>query len=92
MRQDSQGKILIGGNFTFTDGSMRLARLNADGTLDNSFTRWPLSREVMAVEVRPDDKVMALGQFRRELPTPNQDATYLYRFNADGSVDSTLRP
>ena len=37
---DSTGKVLIGGDFTQVDGTSRprIARLNADGTLDTTFT------------------------------------------------------
>lgn len=63
------GKTLIGGKFTFVNGTPRagIARLNADGSLDatfnpgNGFTGG--QGEVHALALQPDGKVIAGGNF-----------------------------
>lgn len=79
------GKILIGGNFTEVHGVSRLgvARLNADGTLDSSFTP-PAGMHFNAKQVvlQPNGKVVVIGPFGASLN--------LARLNADGSLDSAF--
>lgn len=65
----SDDKILIGGRFTNYDGTARqkIARLNADGTLDASFVIGigfgaPIV-DVNAIEIQPDGKILAGGSF-----------------------------
>jgi uncharacterized delta-60 repeat protein len=62
----ADGKILIGGSFTSYNGTPRnrLARLNADGSLDTSFD--PIggaNGTVTAIAVRPDGQVLIAGSF-----------------------------
>ena len=60
------GKILIGGNFTNVNGvdCKRVARLNADGSVDRSFdTSSGPDGPVNALAVRPDGKVLIGGLF-----------------------------
>jgi len=65
----SNGKILIGGRFTALapngGGSFtrnRIARLNADGTLDTLFN--PISNgDVKAIAIQPDGKILVGGSF-----------------------------
>jgi len=62
----SDGKILIGGTFTLANGSPRgrIARLNADGSLDTSFTAYPgFESTVRSIAVQPDGKVLVAGDF-----------------------------
>jgi uncharacterized delta-60 repeat protein len=79
------GKILVGGRFTqfggqATDG---LVRLNADGTLDPSFTN-PLlpGSYVTGLVAQPDGKVLVSGIFSSYTSVPR-----LVRLLASGSVD-----
>lgn len=65
----SDDKILIGGRFTNYDGTARqkIARLNAEGTLDTSFVIGigfgaPIV-DVNAIEIQPDGKILAGGSF-----------------------------
>ncbi len=76
------GRILIGGEFSTVNGVPRLgvARLNADGTLDTSFTN-DLGGSVHALALQGDGKILAGGYGR---------ANNLARLNADGSVDTTF--
>lgn len=82
----SDGKVLIGGQFSQVNGSPRpgLARLNADGTLDTTFVGGASPR---AIAVQPDGKVLIGGFFTKvNGVTRNRIA----RLNADGSLDATF--
>ncbi len=93
------GKILIAGNFQTVNGVTRpvLARLNADGSLDNSFvlgsstTTFPTGT-INQVVVQPDGKVIAGGIFNIQTIVNGQTITRsnLVRYNADGSYDQTF--
>lgn len=89
------GKIIIGGDFTSVQGMSRkrLARLNIDGTLDNSFAPNP-DDHVFALALQPDGKIIAGGRFTSV--SPNGGAflprNYIARFNADGTLDTTFDP
>jgi len=82
------GKVLIGGFFSFVNGTTRggIARLNADGGLDGSFnpgagaTGW-----VQAIALQSDGKVL-IG---RNAVSPGA-STQLVRLNVDGSLDNTF--
>lgn len=88
----SDGKVLIGGFFTTVGGTPRnhIARLNADGTLDNTFN--PSSGAdnfVTDIEVQADGKVLISGNFS----TVNGTArARIARLNADGSLDNSFTP
>lgn len=88
----SDGKVVIGGAFTEVNGQARwnIARLNADGTLDESFantTKAGVQGQVLALAIQPDGKVVAGGQFTQSGKTEIQN---LVRYNVDGTVDSTF--
>src|SRR4051794_6799679 len=64
MAQQPDGKVLIGGSFAAVNGvpRNRLARLNADGSLDESFNAGPfITDEVQTVAVQPDGKILVGG-------------------------------
>lgn len=76
----TNGAIVIAGNFSSVNGSQRygIARLNPSGTLDGSFTPSNNLYTVNALAVQPDNKVIIGGY------------NFLYRLNADGSLDGTF--
>jgi uncharacterized delta-60 repeat protein len=82
------GKTLVAGHFNTYNRQPadRLARLNADGTLDTTFnnnlpfTDYQLSR----VDIQADGKILVL--FTHE----NEELYQLIRLNAGGSVDPTF--
>ena len=81
-------KILIGGNFNNFDGVSnldRIARLNADGTLDTTFNPVSFNNATHAITVQPDGKILVGGAFH----TYNGNSAYdrLVRLNPDGSQD-----
>lgn len=96
----SDGKIVIGGSFsalrpndsTTTATRNRIARLNADGTLDTAFDP-NFNNTVLAVAVQSDGKILVGGPFTSAMPNGAKDYTfrnYAARLNADGTVDATF--
>lgn len=81
------GKIIIAGRFTQFNGSprSRIARLHADGSLDESFN--PGSgpdKDISHIILQPDGKLLIAGLFDRVNNLPRQS---IARLNADGSLD-----
>ncbi len=84
------GKIIIGGDFTSYNSSSRyhIARLNADGSLDNTFNpSFGAGNEVLACAVQADGKIVIGGLF-----TFYNDSTrnYIARINPNGSLDTSF--
>jgi len=80
----TDGKVLIGGQFTTVKGLVRtnIARLNADGSGDPTFSAGAAPNAVYALALQPDGKVL-VGQ--------DSDANYgITRLNADGSYDANF--
>lgn len=89
MAMQTDGKIIIGGNFTLVQGKQHLnvARLNADGSVDDSFTA-STNYYVESVAVQADGKIVLGGQFSKVNDT---NRSYLARLNKDdGSLDSSF--
>jgi uncharacterized delta-60 repeat protein len=61
----ADGRILIAGSFTQINGTNRsyLARLNTDGSLDNTFATPAISDAVNKVGLLPDGRVVIAGPF-----------------------------
>ena len=92
IKLQSDGKILLAGLLGFTslgNVAISLARLNANGTLDTTFS--VVSTNPIEVindfEIQSDGKIVAGGFVRSE--TPNTATSLIRRFNADGSADSS---
>src|SRR5262249_21149106 len=95
MTVQEDGRILIGGTFTNINGASRrgLARLNADGSLDNTFApgvSWPLSGcgggvGVLSVALQSDGKILIGGGFTNVGGFTRKG---LARLDPDGSVDA----
>jgi len=93
----SDGKILVGGEFTTLNGNTRnyLVRLNSDGTEDTTFYSNLISTGdnsgfngyVNTIAIQSDGKILVGGEFT----TLNGDYNYQYlcRLNSGGTVDST---
>jgi uncharacterized delta-60 repeat protein/uncharacterized repeat protein (TIGR02543 family) len=84
----SDGKILIGGDFDSYNGTKRrgIARLNADGTLDTSFTGpgTDLSCSVESIVVQDDGKILIGGR------SVSANGGPIARLNADGTFDTSF--
>jgi len=85
----SDGKVLIGGNFTTYNGTSRgyVARLNSDGSLDTGFlaTGAGASSAVLSVAVQSDGKILIGGYFWTYNGTSRWNVA---RLNSDGSLDT----
>ena len=87
----TDGKILIGGDFTSFHGTgrNRLARLNSDGTLDTAFLSAAngANDQVFAVALQTDGKILIGGLFT----TVNNTArNRIARLNTNGSLDTAF--
>jgi uncharacterized delta-60 repeat protein len=91
----SDGKIIIGGNFTGYNGTARnhIARLNTDGSLDASFNigtganGFGNSTAIYSTAIQSDGKIIIGGNFTTFNGTASN---YLARLNIDGSLDATF--
>ena len=87
------GKILICGFFTTVKGTSRarIARLNADGTLDTTFDPpGGANNTVNDMALQPDGKIIIGGSFTGV----NFDTNYpfLARLNSNGTLDTSFHP
>lgn len=88
----SDGKILIGGHFTSFNGTPRnrIARLNADGTLDPTFnSSTGANGEIYIITLQGDGKIIIGGVFSSY---NGVSRNHLARLNADGTLDTTFNP
>ncbi len=92
----SDGKILIGGNFSYVNGvaKNRLARLNQDGSVDSSFNptlvqgSYSSTTFITAMIVQPDGKILIGGNIATGINGTTNNG--LFRLNADGTTDSSF--
>lgn len=91
----SDGKIIIGGEFSTFDGvaSNNIARLNSDGTLDQTFNSGasPIgpNDEVHAITIQSDGKILIGGLFS---DYDGSSRKGIARVDADGFLDATFDP
>lgn len=95
LAQDSNQKLIAGG---YADGDLGMVRLNADGTLDTSFSddgkmidtgSWSFNTNLRDLELKvlSDGKIMVAGSGIG----PNGSTDFmLARYNSDGSLDTTF--
>ncbi|MGE0635467.1 MAG: T9SS type A sorting domain-containing protein [Bacteroidia bacterium] len=86
----SDDKILIGGIFTTYNGTSirNFARLNSDGSIDQSFnTGTGPDYAVRAMQIQPDNKIVIGGTFYNYNNVSNERLT---RVNADGTIDAAF--
>lgn len=86
----SDGKIIIGGYFTTYNGNTcnRIIRLNADGSVDNSFIIGTgFTDAVYSIQIQDDGKILVCGQFNKYNGITSKN---LIRLNNDGSVDNSF--
>lgn len=88
----NDGKIIIGGEFTSYNGitTNRIARLNIDGTLDNSFiTSTGANSAVLSTSLQNDGKIIISGWFTFY---NGISRNRIARLNTDGTLDSSFNP
>jgi uncharacterized delta-60 repeat protein len=86
----SNGKILIGGNFTAYNGKLinGIARLNADGSIDASFHSGLAAGDVVNfIVLQPDNQLIIGGTFKKYSGT---SANQLARTSANGILDASF--
>ncbi len=97
----SDGKIILGGSFSGLSPNAGtptqrnfLARINADGTLDTTFS--PASNgRISAIALQSDGKIVLGGAFTALLPTAATGQVLrnrIARLNADGTNDAGFNP
>jgi uncharacterized delta-60 repeat protein len=88
----SDGKIVIGGNFTSYNGtaSNYIARLNTDGSLDGGFNPGTgANNYILTTRVQSDGKIIIGGHFTTYNGTARNR---IARLNTDGSLDAGFNP
>ena len=91
----SDGKILVGGQFSQYNGTTTygIVRLNSDGTRDTSFTSYFtndfefLSAIVNSIQIQPDNKILVGGYFN---VYSGQTRNGILRLNSNGTLDTTF--
>jgi len=86
----SDGKILVGGNFTSYNGAIitRIARLHMDGELDTTFNPGlGFDYEVRTIAIQSNGKIIVGGAFTSY---NGSVASHIIRLNADGTIDTTF--
>jgi len=86
VRVQPDGKVLVGGQFVGAGGLVRgdIARFNADGSADSSFTppNISFSTAVYDIELQADGKII--------VPVWAGSSGFTYRLNTNGTVDVTI--
>ncbi|MBS1796886.1 MAG: VCBS repeat-containing protein [Acidobacteria bacterium] len=96
IRKQPDGKFLVGGTFIELNGqaTVAVARLNADGTVDSTFSSPEFGNgsgvggAVLAIGVQSDGKIVVGGDI---YGVNNVNAKKIYRLNPDGSLDPTFQ-
>jgi uncharacterized delta-60 repeat protein len=90
----SDGKILLGGDFYYYNGVQRLGivRINTNGTIDTLFNPTVLNTYyrsvVTGITIQPNGQIILLGFFSP--PTAGATQKNIIRLNSDGTIDSTF--
>jgi len=87
----TDGRVLVGGDFAFIDGQNQraLARLDAHGKIDPSFQAQVSNGAIHAIAVQPDGRILIGGSFTQ---LGLSARARIARLNADGSVDAGFNP
>ena len=90
LTQQSDGKILVGGDFTTYSGISvnRIIRLNSNGSIDNTFNIGTgFNNDVRVITIQTDNKILVGGYFTSY---NGNSRNRMVRLNTDGSVDNTF--
>ena len=96
MAVQTDGKIVIGGDFTSGESNFnlgRIARLDKNGAME--FVEWPTTPKfapiadnaVLAIAIQPDGKILIAGNFTSIDGVPRNR---IARLNADGTLDNNF--
>ncbi len=89
---ESNGKIVIGGNFTSYNGTSRnrIARINSNGSIDGTFAPSSGANDIVSsLFIQSDGKIIVGGWFTTFNSVTKNRIT---RLNSDGSLDATFNP
>jgi uncharacterized delta-60 repeat protein len=90
IKQQSDGKILVGGAFTSFNGVIenRIVRLNADGSKDTSFNLGTgFNNTIYTIQPQTDGKILVGGEFTSYNSVTEKG---IIRLNLDGSKDTSF--
>ena len=93
IKLQSDGKILVGGEFTQYNGfsNYGIIRLNSDGTRDTSFTSYfnglVSAYEIKSIQIQPNDKILVAGTFKSYSGVTRQS---ILKLNSNGTLDTTF--
>lgn len=87
----SNGKVLIGGDFTSYNGNLcsNIARLKKDGSLDAGFSDVTADGVVRKIIIDKDDRILIAGDFENVNGIPIRG---IARIKPDGTLDDTFNP
>jgi len=91
VRQQSNGKLIVGGNFTSYSGVTcgPVVRLNLDGSIDNTFNlNYSGSGSVSDIAIQTDGKII-LGFATIGGTIDGYTISYICRLNSDGTLDTS---
>ncbi len=91
--EQPDGKVLIGGRFAKLNGDthLNIGRLNADGSVDTSFTAaTDPGAQISSIVLQPDGKIVLVGTFST-VNGVERDAG-IARLNANGTLDTSFNP
>lgn len=86
----NDGKVLIGGSFTTYDGisATRIARLNTNGSIDNTFvTGSGFNNRILDIVVKDDGKILVGGYFTSY---NGVSANRIIQLTASGTIDGSF--
>ncbi len=83
----TDGKIVVVGDFLSYNGTTanRIARLNADGTIDATFAAPGANSVVYSCAIQPDGKIVVVGNFTL---LDSVGRNRIVRLNTNGSIDA----
>jgi uncharacterized delta-60 repeat protein len=90
MALQSDGKIVLGGNFTSYQNNSQnyIIRLNIDGSKDVSFNSGTgFDNSILSIIIQPDEKIILGGNFTS---FQGNNINRIIRLNSDGSNDSSF--
>ncbi|WP_379964527.1 T9SS type A sorting domain-containing protein [Epilithonimonas sp. UC225_85] len=90
MGLQTDGKIIVAGDFTSYDGVARkgIARLNSDGGIDQTFNPGSgIVGRILNLIIQQDGKIIITGDFTQ---FNNIQKNYIARLNVDGTLDTSF--
>ena len=90
----SDGKILVCGEFILSTGMKNLMRLNSDGSIDTTFNHSIGSDSIKTIKVLSDGKILVAGIGLSVLNSDGNSESFngFLKLNSDGSIDTQYSP